>query len=172
MRNTHPQKHENLAGEHAATDIGQLILLLLFLAIWITDSFVFHYSLVLTAAVPLAVRLPAALVLLGFSAYLAFSAHKLVFGAETQAGVLVTAGVFSLVRHPMYLGAWLFFCALTAATFSLAAAGVTLVTAVFYFRVARHEEKLLLEHFGAGYRQYCSRVPMLFPRLFGRGRVR
>lgn len=172
MRNQHQRKHEHLAGEHAVTDMGQLILLLLFLAIWITDSFVFHYSLVLTAAVPPTVRLPAALVLLGFSAYLALTAHKLVFGAEAEAGRLVTAGVFSLVRHPMYLGSWLFFCALTAATFSLAAAGVTLITAVFYFRVARHEEKLLLLHFGAEYREYCSRVPMLFPRPFGRGRVR
>jgi protein-S-isoprenylcysteine O-methyltransferase Ste14 len=171
MNNSHAQNRDGLAGEHALTDIGQLVLLVVFLGIWISDSFVAHYSVFAAKYVPLVVRLPVALALLGASASLALRAHRLIFGKAAPAGVLITSGVFSCVRHPMYLGSWLFVCALTVGTFSMASTALVLMTGLFYYRVARYEEILLLKVYGAEYRDYRSRVPMFFPFRLGAGKL-
>lgn len=168
MRKAHTPDHDNLPGEHAFTDCGQLILLVVFLGVWVTDSFVFHYSLPAAESVPLYVRLPVASVLLFVSGYLALRAHKQVFGGDARAGSLITSGVFSLVRHPMYLGSWLFFCGLVSATLSYASAMVVLAMAAFYCYVARYEERLLIETFGSEYQEYRTRVPMVFPLKLGK----
>jgi protein-S-isoprenylcysteine O-methyltransferase Ste14 len=168
MGKSHPPDHDKLAGEHAVTDGGQLILLVVFLGFWVSDSFVFRYSVSAAETIPRYVRLPVAAVILFMSAYLALRAHKQVFGADGRAGGLITSGVFSLVRHPMYLGSWLFFCGLVCATLSCASAAVVLVMAGFYYYVARYEERLLIETFGADYQEYRTRVPMVFPLKLGK----
>jgi len=39
------RKHwEDLTGEHRLGDAGQLVLFIIFMAVWITDSFFFKYS--------------------------------------------------------------------------------------------------------------------------------
>ena len=74
---THGHKHRkanqqraSLTGEHAVSDIGQLMLACLFAATWIADSFFLKYTTFLNDHVPLAIRIPVAVVLLGVSAYL------------------------------------------------------------------------------------------------------
>jgi hypothetical protein len=47
LRKSH-QHRGDLTGEHAFSDMGQLILLVIFLVVWIADSFVFKYSTFLT----------------------------------------------------------------------------------------------------------------------------
>jgi protein-S-isoprenylcysteine O-methyltransferase Ste14 len=160
-----------LAGEHAFTDTGQLVLYLVFLAAWVTDSFVFHYSLA-GAALPLYVRIPLGAAALAGSAALALPAHKMIFGDADHEGGVVSAGVYARVRHPMYLGSWLLPVGLTLLTGSLASAGVCLAILLFYLLVARYEERLLLDRYGAEYAEYMARVPMFFPlrlRLRRRG---
>ena len=54
------KRHENredLAGEHIWGDAGQIILLLIFLVIWVIDSFVLTYSTFLSNYVPLYFRI-------------------------------------------------------------------------------------------------------------------
>jgi protein-S-isoprenylcysteine O-methyltransferase Ste14 len=171
-------RRQELAGEHAMTDIGQLLLFGVFLAVWITDSFVFRYSTFAGAHVPLYVRLPVGLAALVVAALLALSAHEAVFGRAargrgTGGGArspgLITGGPFAFVRHPMYAGSWLFSAGLAVATLSLASAGVSAVILLFYWWVARHEERILSEKFGEEYWRYRARVGMFFPRRPGRG---
>jgi len=64
------QHNDKLTGEHRAGDIGQLILFLLFMALWISDMFLM-YSDFLNEYVPEVVRLPIGIVLLIVSGYLA-----------------------------------------------------------------------------------------------------
>ncbi len=168
MTNRHKGHHssdrrQKLAGEHAFTDIGQLILLTLFLVVWITDSFIFHYADFPAQHIPLYIRLPIAAAVLILSAVLALRAHKAVFGGTAEDYRLLTDGVFKVVRHPMYLGSWLFFLGLTISTISLASAGVCVVIVLFYYRVSKSEEKLLEAKFGTEYQEYKRRVPMFFP---------
>ena len=68
------QRHENrkdLIGEHPIGDIGQTILLIVFLALWALDSFVFRFSTFLAAYIPLIIRLVLAGLILPVGLYLA-----------------------------------------------------------------------------------------------------
>jgi protein-S-isoprenylcysteine O-methyltransferase Ste14 len=151
-----------LAGEHALTDVGQVVLFLAFLGIWVSDSFLFRYSL-FGAALPLYVRIPLCAAALAGSMGLALPAHKAIFGDTHREPGVVRTGVYSRVRHPMYLGSWLVPVGLAIATGSLASIAVCGVMLAFYLYVSRCEERLLLEKHGAEYREYMARVPMLFP---------
>lgn len=79
-------------------------------------------------------------------------------------GCLADRGLYSVVRHPQYLGIML-------AVFGQIVHWPTIVTmALFplivlaYVSLARKEERAMLERFGGAYRDYRERVPMFFPR--------
>ena len=76
---------ENLTGEHRLGDTIQLILLIIFLAIWILDSFVLGFSTSLSEIMPWFIRWPAGAILLIFAFYLAQSGLKAVFGCCNRA---------------------------------------------------------------------------------------
>lgn len=155
------RRDTGLAGEHPFTDVGQLILFSLLAGAWVSDSFLFRYSLFQALRVPAYVRVPAGVALLCASILLVFSAHNAVFGkAKRPAGgkiPLQTTGVFGLVRHPMYFGSWLFSFGLAITTLSLSSLAVSLVILIFYCVVSRHEERLLLGRYGTEYREYQAR---------------
>jgi protein-S-isoprenylcysteine O-methyltransferase Ste14 len=93
--------------------------------------------------------------------------HKQAHEQSQHIERLVTTGVFSKVRHPLYLGLILMYLGLTVAwgivwmlPASLFFAAQTVMTAVA-------EEKFLLSKFGAGYEEYMQNVPWRFiPGLF------
>ena len=154
---------DDLTGEHKGGDIGQLICLVLYLAIWIPDSFIFHWTNFLTDGVVwYCYTIPGILVLTA-SGYLAFKGLRIVFGEIRETPHVITNGVFSVVRHPIYLGSILFYVGEVIMTLSLASLAFTVVIIIFYWYISRHEEKLLIEKYGDEYRDYMKKVPMLFP---------
>jgi len=158
----HSNRHD-LAGEHAFADTGQLILFAVFLITWITDSFLLRYSILLSLRVLFYIRFPAGMATLVCSALLAQSAHRAVFGKPDRKPGVICSGVFSIVRHPMYLGSWLFTVGLVILTTSVSSAAVSIFSLLVYDLVARGEELLLVKKYGDEYREYQVRVPMLFP---------
>ena len=97
-----------------------------------------------------------------------FEAAKIVGLAELEPAQhsqeLVTTGIRSRVRHPIYLG---HFCELfgwTLGTGSLAIAGLlafSVLTGVF---MMRREDAELEERFGEAFRRYRARVPAFLPK--------
>jgi len=162
------KKHEDrndLAGEHVWGDAGQIILFLIFLVVWIDDSFIFQYSTFLSNAIPFYVRLPISLVILFGSAYFARSGLRIVFYEIREQPIVIRKGVFNLVRHPIYLGSLLFYFGLSVLTLSIFSFAVWIGIIAFYHIISRYEEKILLTKFGAEYEKYMSEVPMWIPRL-------
>jgi len=156
---------EDLIGEHKWGDAGQVILILFFLAAWICDSFFLHYSDFLSKYIPLYIRIPVSHTFFIFAAYFAKNGLKIIFGEVRDKPTIVRKKVFGLVRHPIYLGAILFYLGMVLITFSLIATFVWFIIIIFYIIISKHEEKLLLEHFGGEYQKYMDEVPMLFPKL-------
>ncbi len=156
---------EDLTREHAFTDIGQLVLALLFAGTWIADSFFLHITTFLNGTIHPAIRFPIAAVLLGVSGYLAWSSHRIIFGETRREPHVVRNGVFSVVRHPMYLSEILLYPGLLLLSVSLMAAGVWLAAIGFLHTIARTEERLLTARFGAEYSAYVRDVGMWIPRL-------
>lgn len=86
---------------------------------------------------------------------------------------LVTAGPYSYVRNPLYLGNFI-----TAAGFAIAFTGNNsggarralifgslAAMAAVYTAIVPHEEAFLRAQFGEAFERYCERVPRLVPQL-------
>jgi len=156
----------DLTGEHKIGDAGQLASACLFIAIWIADSFFFKYTTILNNYVPFGIRILFGVVFLVISGYLAKTGLSIVFGEKREKPCVIRKGVFSIVRHPIYLGEILFYFGLLIMSISLASAVVLFAAILFLYFISRYEEKLLLERFGEEYRDYMHDVPMLIPHLY------
>jgi protein-S-isoprenylcysteine O-methyltransferase Ste14 len=78
-----------------------------------------------------------------------------------------TPSLYKYVRHPLYVGWLLFFWATPVMTVGhlLIAVGIT----AYIFVAIVFEERDLLTHFGADYRAWRARTPLLIPRFRKRG---
>jgi protein-S-isoprenylcysteine O-methyltransferase Ste14 len=77
---------------------------------------------------------------------------------------LVQTGIYSRIRHPIYLG---MLCALGGVTLLLLEGvmiPIFLILVIWLYSQAFREEKVLLEHFGKEYEQYVQRTGRFFPR--------
>lgn len=106
--------------------------------------------------------IPAAL-LFAVGYRLVSKSHRVVLMRSGQPR-LVDDGVYSLVRHPMYLGGFLFLLGLLMLELSLVAAFFVLVFAVACDWAATYEERDLVRLLGDEYRDYQRRVPKWIPR--------
>jgi protein-S-isoprenylcysteine O-methyltransferase Ste14 len=159
-------KRDDLTGEHAFGDAGQIILACLFLGVWIADTFFFQYTTFLNGYIPLGLRIPLGVLLFIISVYLARTGLAIVFGDRREKPAVIRKGVFGIVRHPVYLSEILFYLGLLILSLSLAGAGVWGVTIVFLNYISKYEEKLLLARFGEDYAKYMHEVPMWLPRFW------
>ncbi|TLZ83941.1 MAG: isoprenylcysteine carboxylmethyltransferase family protein [Methanobacteriota archaeon] len=79
--------------------------------------------------------------------------------------VLVTDGIYTVIRHPQYLG----FMLVTLGQFlvwpTIATAILWPLLAVLYYRQAKREEAKLFEKFGERFREYASKTPMFLPKI-------
>jgi protein-S-isoprenylcysteine O-methyltransferase Ste14 len=153
-------------GEHPWGDSGQLVLLGLFVAVWIGDSFVWRRTTFLAPCLPLALRLAVLAFALGGGTLLVRSGHRVAGHGGRNEG-LVSDGAFRYVRHPLYLGSVLFYAGLAASTASLAALALTALIFGFYDRIATFEEGWLEARHGEAYRAYRSRTGKWWPRRRG-----
>ncbi len=158
----HRREHhhrEDLIGEHTFGDAGQLVLLIIFLGIWITDSFFLHATTGLQQYVPVVLRIILAASVFIFSFIISRKGLRIIFGEIRQKPEVVTKGIFSKVRHPIYLGAMLLYLGFIFITLSLASLSIWAVIIVFYNYIARYEERLLLLELGEDYAKYMEEVP-------------
>jgi len=162
------RKHKgrpDLIGEHKIGDAGQAIFALLFGSVYIADSFVFGFSTWLNEVVPNIIRVSAGTGVLIVSGLLSFSGMRIVFNEVREKPEVIRKGVFSLVRHPVYLGEILLYLGLILFSLSVASMFVWLFAIIFLYYISRYEEKILLEHFGEEYRTYMKEVPMWLPKI-------
>ena len=162
------KEHHNrpdLVGEHHMGDAGQFISFILFILVWISDSFIFKKTIFLNDIISLYIRIPLAMIALGLSFYLVKTSISIIFGNKRDKAEVVRKAIYSKIRHPMYVSEILMYFALLCLNISLAATGVFLLIIIFLYGICRYEEKLLIEHFGDEYKDYMKEVPMWIPRL-------
>jgi len=159
--------NDNLTGEHAAGDIGQLILFCLFMGAWISDM-LFKYSNSPNEYVPLIIRIPVGIVILVISGYLAVTSIYVVFGKQEESKGVIRKGLYGIMRHPMYFSEILLYLGLLIFNISVTAAFVWVLAILFLRSISRYEEKLLVARFGKEYEDYMKQVPMWIPRITGK----
>jgi protein-S-isoprenylcysteine O-methyltransferase Ste14 len=79
---------------------------------------------------------------------------------------LVANGIYSRIRHPMYLSIWLLVIAqaMILPNYVAGFSGLIPFGALYFLRVGR-EERMMLEEFGADYEQYQKRTGRLLPKF-------
>lgn len=169
-----PKKHkgrEDLIGEHKIGDAGQALFALLFGIVYVADSFIFRFSTFLNDYVPSIIRISAGTILLIVAGLLSFKGLRTVFDDVREKPEVIRKGVFSIVRHPVYLGEILLYMGLIFFSLSIASIVVWLLAIIFLYYISRYEEKILLDYFGEEYKLYMQDVPMWIPKIFSFFRV-
>ncbi|MBN2665917.1 MAG: isoprenylcysteine carboxylmethyltransferase family protein [Bacteroidales bacterium] len=163
------KKHKgrpDLIGEHVTGDAGQALFGILFASVYVADSFFFRFSTFLNDYVPNAIRVSAGTIVLIAAGLLSFYGMRTVFDEVREKPEVIRKGVFSIVRHPVYLGEVLLYLGLICFSLSIASMVVWVLSTIFLYKISRYEEKILLEHFGEEYRSYMKEVPMWIPVIF------
>ena len=161
-------KKVGLGSEHPLCDSIQLAMLVLFFAVWGIDSashFIFRVSTVIIESTSLFTLLLPAILSLSLGAFLASKSHEAVFSKTVRRPKLIDSGVYSWVRHPMYLGILMFCLAFLFAVLSLVSLAVWIIFFILYDKMATYEEKDLIHRLGEEYIAYQRRVPKWCPRL-------
>jgi len=82
------------------------------------------------------------------------------------AEVMNTTGVYSIVRHPLYLGNFLIWVGISLYArvwwFSLI---IVLIWWIYYERIMFAEEEFLQEKFGEAFTEWADKTPAFFPRF-------
>lgn len=79
--------------------------------------------------------------------------------------LLITEGIYSRVRHPMYTSLNLFSLAISLMSSNILLMVFALLVAVPFPWIARREERMLLDRFGNEYREYMKTTGRFFPRI-------
>ncbi len=91
---------------------------------------------------------------------------------RVYAETLVTTGIFSHCRNPLYVGNILILVGLGIASNSLIFMAIATPLFLFFYQaIVRAEENFLRNKFGAEFDAYCSRVNRWIPNLKGIGKT-
>jgi len=162
------KKHEerpDLTGEHPFGDLGQLIFLILYLGIWVVDIFFIKLSELDYLYIPKWIYFPIGFIFLVIGFILARKSSRMIFGTKRSEPEVVQNKIYNKVRHPMYLGALLFYLGVSVLMYSLPLFLMFVIIFFFYNFIAKHEEKLLINQYGDGYKNYMKKVRRWFPRF-------
>ena len=85
---------------------------------------------------------------------------------EQVADVLNSSGMYSMVRHPLYLGNYLIWLGISLASFNIFFAMImSLLFWVYYERIMYAEERFLERKFGEDYLNWSNTLPAFVPAL-------
>jgi protein-S-isoprenylcysteine O-methyltransferase Ste14 len=79
--------------------------------------------------------------------------------------VLVTSSPYDIVRHPIYLGAFIFLIALCLVSANLVIILPTIAILTMLYASINEEEAMLVDRFGEQYLEYMKRTPRFIPKF-------
>lgn len=92
-----------------------------------------------------------------------YNVYKKYWSKEKGTGSLVKTGVYRYIRHPQYAGLLLLSFGMIAEWATLPMLVLFPVIIAMYVRLAKREEKDMLEEFGAEYGEYMKTTKMFIP---------
>ena len=79
---------------------------------------------------------------------------------------LVSTGIYSYIRHPIYGGLWLTLTGSLIVSETYLFLPISLLALFAFIRFAKREEKILVKHFGKKYLEYQRKTKLLIPKIF------
>ncbi|MFX0087698.1 MAG: methyltransferase family protein [Candidatus Hodarchaeota archaeon] len=162
-----PHEHsDGIGNEHPRSHQIQLFCFVLFLLIWIIDSFLLNLTTQLSKVIPIPFRLFVFIILALIAYRLVDGSHKLVLtGNSNDEPKVVTGDVYAYLRHPMYFAYIITFFALIQLTMSIISLIPLVITFFLLNVIASYEEKELVKILGQEYINYMNRVHRWVPNL-------
>lgn len=87
-------------------------------------------------------------------------------GIHSGNGKLVTYGIYKFVRHPQYSGFILMIIGFLIQWPTIITVIMAPMLLFMYTRLAKKEEKIMIEEFGEQYKTYIKKVPRFIPKIF------
>ncbi len=91
--------------------------------------------------------------------------HKGYWSKEEGSGKLITSGIYAHIRHPQYTGFFLITLGMMLEWATLPLIVLYAILLVMYYRLAKKEERDMVEEFGPEYEAYRARTKMFVPKL-------
>ena len=133
---------------------------ILFLVVWILDSFLLRISTFLSEDIGIVIRIALAIPFPLLAYYLMDWSHRMVLGEHEG---LIDTGIYGRLRHPMYLGSLMIYVFFILLTLSVLAFLTWVAIFAVYDRLAAYEERILLGDLGEEYAGYMKRVHRWIP---------
>jgi protein-S-isoprenylcysteine O-methyltransferase Ste14 len=133
------------------------LLPIIFMLVWILDTRILKLSIFLNDIVPFMVRATLFAVFLGLALLLMELSHKALFNGGPPTA-LITDGIFSHTRNPMYLGILFIYIAFISLSISLISVVLFILVFYVYAKMVDYEESILEKTF-EDYKEYKKRVP-------------
>ena len=105
-------------------------------------------------------------VFIGGGFWLLSAAWRVLYQAQRRS-TIATAGPYTRIRHPQYVGFVLIMFGFLLQWPTLVTLIMFPVLVLVYLALARREERDALAQFGEGYRSYMAKTPAFIPRLGG-----
>jgi protein-S-isoprenylcysteine O-methyltransferase Ste14 len=149
--------------EYPYTDTILPLSAVFFFLVWVLDSFIVKFSAGYTSFVPDIVRIVLFVALEISAALLVYFSHNTLFGEKLEEFTLITDGVFTYVRHPLYLGILLVYLGFTFGSMSIISFFPFVCYAFLFDKMATYEEENLVKIYGDAYLEYKRKVPKWIP---------
>ena len=120
-------------------------------------------------AIPTVVALTLGIVLLALNFYIKIISQKQIgaIPALKKKEKVVVAGIYGVVRHPLYMSNGLLALGMAILFKSLCALLFSIPYFLLFLPIIYFEEKDLLEKYGKGYKEYKRKVPWkIIPKIF------
>jgi protein-S-isoprenylcysteine O-methyltransferase Ste14 len=95
-----------------------------------------------------------------------YNIYKKYWSKETGTGALVTTGIYRFIRHPQYTGLLLLSLSMILNWATLPMLVLFPVMVFMYLRLAKREERDMVEEFGDEYRSYMKRTKNFIPFIY------
>ena len=142
------------------------LLPIIFIVIWVLDSWILLISVWLNEFVPSILRLILFITILGLAFIIIVLAHKTLFDHNGPSDTLLTSGILGHVRNPLYLGILLIYVAVLFLSISIISIVLFIIIFLIYNWMVNFEEKKLEKIFSNEYLEYKKKVPKWIPKLF------
>lgn len=131
----------------------------------ITSPYLFLPGLA-TRITGMLVALPGILIMLSaiYKYFLRLSGMYWLLHNDTK-NVLQRSGIHQYIRHPLYLGTFLFIWGLLIFSPTLALLIANIIITIYTLYGIRFEEEKLVVEFGIEYKKYQQEVPMIIPKI-------
>ncbi|MBH1941773.1 isoprenylcysteine carboxylmethyltransferase family protein [Mobilitalea sibirica] len=92
-----------------------------------------------------------------------YNIYKKYWSKKEGEGILVTTGIYRYIRHPQYTGLMLLSFGMLAEWVTIPLLILFPVIIILYVRLAKREERDMVDQFGADYEAYRKRTKMFIP---------